>query len=158
MSYRMGLNCSATKRALRHNCTRKKAPWAQFSLGPICIVTLTCPLKCERLLFGRYPMYFTTFESRNEYGCDPVGKYVVYAHANVYELHIFFEAKSSMTNLLSLADGITWQHAKRRIIKDNLRPNTLERNFSSYGINVKIPTNTTLRTLFSDRPYNVSET
>ena len=51
-------------------------------------------------------MYFSMFESRNEYGCDPVGNNVVYAHANVYELYILIEAKSSMTILLSLANGI----------------------------------------------------
>ena len=51
-------------------------------------------------------MHFISFESRNEHGCDPVGNNVVYAHANVYELYILIEAKSSMTILLSLANGI----------------------------------------------------
>ena len=38
-------------------------------------------------------MYFNIFESRNEYGCDPVGNNVVYVHANLYELHFFYRGQ-----------------------------------------------------------------
>ena len=51
------------------------------------------------------PFYCNVLGSVNEYGWDPVENNVVYAHANLYELDIFIEDRSSKTNLLSVANG-----------------------------------------------------